>query len=751
MRWLLRVTVALALLVAVLLGVLAIALPRIAGSAAVRSRIESAARDALGRELRFEKLEAGLFPPALRVVAPRIAGASEKAPPLLEARSVSLELALLPLLSRTVAVDSLEIDGASLRLTRTKSGIELPLPPRGDAEAKGDAGASAEKSGDDDAGSRVSLALSSVSLRDSTLVLVDRAVEPAVTWELRDLRADVRGHLLDSQVDLEASAAVASGGNLHVDGDVALTGERDVDLELELEKFALAPLASYVKGTQRLVGEASGNARVTGRASDPESASGVFDFDALDLQRGDLRATGRVRVETDLKSPLKQPTGTFRADAEAAELAFGQSFHKPAGVPAEISGRLAHAKGGGVAIEDLAVRVRDLALSGRVAKLSPLQLELRSESIQLQDAGAIFPGLATLAPTGQARIESLAYSAQPQSLKGRVLLDGVEAHMKGRPPLALRGALVASGQTVKLEDGQLAAGGQKVGLDAALEDLFGAPRYRMALDAKGADANEVVTALAGKKDALFGLLGMQASFAGPLQGDVLQHLQGRAGFGVDDGRLAGVSLLRAVFERLGEAGTTALALGRAFGGRDLQRFYGDEFETLRGTFDVKDGLAHTDDLTFVYRGYQVLLRGDVGLADLKLDTEGELTFDEDLDAAIGKELGLKNYTPQSRTIRLAAVKGTLTDPKVRLSSKSAADLASTYAAPMYVDPLRKKAEKALGKDGAQVVDQGIQILDGLLGGKRRDRKDEAEEEQPAEPAPDAAQPPAEEQPTSPIE
>src|SRR4029453_1993543 len=218
-------------------------------------------------------------------------------------------------------------------------------------------------------------------------------------------------------------------------------------------------------------------------------------------------------------------------------------------------------------------------------------------------------------------------SAQPQSLKGRVLLDGVEAHPQGRPPLALRGALVASGQTVHLEEGRLGAGGQDVGLDAALEDLFGAPRYRMALDAKGADANQVVTALAGKKDTLFGLLGMQASFAGPLQGDLLQHLQGRAGFGVDDGRLAGVSLLRSVFERLGgEAGTAALRVGRAVGGRDPQRVYGDEFETLRGTFDVKDCTAHTDDLTLIYRGYQVLLHGNVGLADLKLDTEGELTF-----------------------------------------------------------------------------------------------------------------------------
>ena len=88
-----------------------------------------------------------------------------------------------------------------------------------------------------------------------------------------------------------------------------------------------------------------------------------------------------------------------------------------------------------------------------------------------------------------------------------MLLDGVEAHPAGRPPLALHGTLVAAGQSVRLEQGQLSTGGQKVSLDAALEDLFGAPRYRMALGASGVDANQVVSAFAGKPDTLFGLLG----------------------------------------------------------------------------------------------------------------------------------------------------------------------------------------------------------------------------------------------------
>ena len=75
-------------------------LPRVIASDAARARIESAAEAALGRALRYERLDFGLLPPSLVVVAPVIAGATPEAPPLAEARRVSLRVALLPLFAR---------------------------------------------------------------------------------------------------------------------------------------------------------------------------------------------------------------------------------------------------------------------------------------------------------------------------------------------------------------------------------------------------------------------------------------------------------------------------------------------------------------------------------------------------------------------------------------------------------------------------------------------------------------------------
>ena len=68
MKWAVRVALALAALVAVAGIAAVLALPGPVESESVRSRIERAAHDATGRDLHYESLEFGLFPPSLRVM-----------------------------------------------------------------------------------------------------------------------------------------------------------------------------------------------------------------------------------------------------------------------------------------------------------------------------------------------------------------------------------------------------------------------------------------------------------------------------------------------------------------------------------------------------------------------------------------------------------------------------------------------------------------------------------------------------------
>jgi len=98
-----------------------------------------------------------------------------------------------------------------------------------------------------------------------------------------------------------------------------------------------------------------------------------------------------------------------------------------------------------------------------------------------------------------------------------------------------------------------------------------------------------------------------------LKGAEVETEYGQLRIDVGKGQLKGVSLLRTTFERLGAVGEAALLLGALRGGKTLQRFYEDEFESITGTFHLAGGRARTDDLRLVYRHYTADLRGSFGL------------------------------------------------------------------------------------------------------------------------------------------
>jgi hypothetical protein len=350
MKILTRLAVAFAAVIVIALGALAILLPRIVKSEAVRARIETAAYDALGRELRYRDLEVGLLPPALEVVEASVAGATPEAPALLEARQIALRVALLPLLARAVVIDSLVVEGARIRLVRTPEGLELPVPPGGGVNgeeppaAKQPPAGDPTQTGEAEEGSAVAIALREVALRDARIVLEDRAVEPAVTWELRDIDVTARGESLDAPIDLDASFVLGSGGSVEAHGTATLAG--DLDVTIDLSDLALAPARPYLGEGAVVEGSLGGTVSVKGPAANP-------DLVAIDLSLADALFTldditlrGPVAMRADVGSAATLPKGRFELDASDAELRYGEVFTKPPGTRASVSGRIVSAADG---------------------------------------------------------------------------------------------------------------------------------------------------------------------------------------------------------------------------------------------------------------------------------------------------------------------------------------------------------------------------------------------------------------------
>jgi hypothetical protein len=710
-----RIALGLALLVALAWAALALSLPRLVRSPAVRARLEQAARDATGREFRWATLDVGLLPPRLVLSDAAISGATPEAPAFVEARSVSLVLSLAPLLARAVVVDSLEVEGATLRVRRTEDGFEWPRPPKKKREPRPD---KPDVEREPKPKERFQLAVRELELRGVRVVLEDAAVSPAVTWDLSELDGRARATSPTEPVAFELAGRLGSGGRLRGTGNAELDGA--LVLEIDLDAVELAPLAGYAKDVRELAGGVSGKVRLTRGGGEPETlgAQLVLDQGVIDLE--DVRVTGRIAADVDMAGhPM---TGPFKIDATGAQLSTGGSFSfvKPPGTPATAEGRIVPREGGGFDIDDVRVRLHNAGVQGRLESAPRPRAELAAEPFELTGWEALLPALGGRTLGGRLALRDLVLATGPLDLRGSVVLDRIRLASPRSPPLELVGALEGRGQAIEAPDLQLLAAGQPIQLAASLTQLDQTPRVSLRARGSALDGGALARAFAGS-DAFEGPVSFDGQLAAPLGGDapVAQAAAGRARLDVGRGRIRGVSLLRQSFDALGAAAETALFVNRLRGSTKGQRFEQDEFESIGGTFQIGGGLARTDDLRLVYRDYTVDLRGSVGLADGRLDLAGQITGSPELDAELAGQQASGGSRHAPLVIPIAHVVGTVAWPRVDLSPRAVASLGARYGLARERGKLESEIDERLGAGAGRAV---TDALEGLLGGGgKRDR------------------------------
>ena len=726
MRWLVRGAIAVALLLVLAVGGLLAVLPKLAASESTRARIQQASRDAIGRELDYESIDFGLLPPSLQVLRPRLAGATPEAPPLASAERIGLRAALLPLLRGALEVRSLVAVGLELELVRTAEGLELPRreprtpaasPGKGPKESDGGAGE----------GPKLPVDVRRVLLTDSRIRLEDRAVVPVQIWELRDVQLE--GRPRGSELELDGSAELASGGAIELSGSIDLGGE--ADLRFDLDDVALVALSPYLG--ERVDGRLGGSVRATGPTGDPAVEA---ELRASDAAYGATALSGPADLTARLDSVLSQPRGPFALDLSDAALT-GSGFAKPAGTRAQIRGTLGSDTRGELAVDDLRLALRNLEASGALRTAPRPTLTLSAEPFDVKGWGEIVPALALLAPEGRLALSELSVRSAPLDARGNLRIEDGRARL-GREIVGVSGAIELLGDALQGQELAVRAAEQLFQVGLRVDSLFDTPRYRVDFETaeEGADVDALLATFAGQEGRVYGPLVGGGRLEGELGGEVdfLEAVRGEMRFGIEDGRIVGVSLLESV---LGPLGARLSELGRDRVGGDLKRFYDERFESLSAALRISDGKVLSEPLDLVYQGYSARLEGPIALNDLALDLRGSLTLHEELDATLARAFGAgKDYAPRRRTLPLAAVRGSLGEPKVQLSGSAVEQIATAYAADAYQGELRKKVEKELGPGSGQIVDEGLRVLDGLLGGGRPRRPE------PAPPPEAGAEPPA---------
>lgn len=719
MRALARVALALAVLAAAALGGLGWWLSGYVGSDAFGARLREAVRGATGQEPGWEALEVGVLPPRVRVEQAKLGDGTA-----LAVERAELRVALLPLLAGAVVIDRVAIEGGVLRVVRTADGLRWPWqgpaaqPAPGAAPgepggaeprapggtAPAEPGGAAPSAPEGEGG--FTFAVRRLDVENTRLTFEDRTVTPPVTLVLADLEARARTSEARALV-FSGSARVGEGG-LRGEGRVDTSGT--LAATLTLERLPAAAFAPYLGDGATLGGALDGTLALRGPARAPDAADLEVRIGDAAFAIGDAAIRGPVSLAAELRGALDRPTGTFALDATGAELLYGGGIvRKPPGAAASAEGRLTTAPDGRIEIEQVRVRLKDIGGQGSLGFGGgrPLAARLDAPPFPVADLGELVPGLAPLAPEGRAALEALELRTPPLALAGRIVLDGVRVSPDGRGPIVLHGALVGAGDGLRSEGLVAEAGGQPAALALAVAGLGGTPRHQTRIVLEHADAQPLLAALTGESEAMTGPLGAAAELAGPLAGGEawLAGLSGTARVAAGPGRIPGVAPFELVVEQLRK---TIGGLGEGRRAR-LERFYGDRFESLAGRFTVSDGVARSDDLVLRYPGYALELTGTVRLADRGLDARGRLVLEEEAYAALAGEEPRPGG--RERVLPLAAVGGTLDEPRIAIDAQAALALAATFATAGKRDKLERKLDRALGEGAGRSV---LDALDGLF-------------------------------------
>lgn len=706
------------------LAVVAIVLPRVTSSPEVQTKIKTAARDAMGREVAFEDLSFGLLPPKLIVKSVLIAGETPEAEPLLEATEIDLQVALLPLLSRAVVVNSLVIDGATIHLVRDKKGLRLPGKPKAAAEKPSDTAKSGAPMG-------LALAVRNLQFKNMTLIFDDRSLAKPVIWTIRDLGLQASLGMKDKDwfVDF-ALKAFLNDGSIAGKGRAVSSGE--INVNLGLSAIDLAPFSAYLARGQKLAGIARGKLAVVGEKTGIEQITLDLTVEKSAFQFNDVGLKGVLTVRTDLKGVPPKGEGTVFVDATKAAVSYANSFRKPSGTDAKLEGRLVPSEAGTFAFAIDNLKLHTLKLQGDVHKAQRVRVDLKPFHFDLRGWDELIPALAAHPVSGAIDSDGLKIATAPLDLQGRFRLNDLVYALNSSGKATLRGDINAKGDAIRFDPLDIVMAEQVIKAAGGVTGLGKKTAYRLELSGKALDMEKLFGELSTSDSPISGPM----DFQGDIRGEVgkrppTEAILGQIKFNAGPGKIKGVSILEGVFSGFSTVAETAVLLGKAKG-KDFEKYYDEEFQDASGTLDIANGFAKTDDLKLVYANYTANLRGTIVLKDQSLDMTGHLTLDEEIDRKLAKADA--SYTGRKRTIKITRITGTLQDPKFQLSTVDVLAFAANYKLGKDRKKLTGKIDEKLG---AGAGDEVISVLEGILGSRESTSQEpsgESPKEQPKEPS-----------------
>ncbi|HEY2115899.1 MAG TPA: AsmA family protein [Candidatus Angelobacter sp.] len=266
------------------------------------------------------------------------------------------------------------------------------------------------------------------------------------------------------------------------------------------------------------------------------------------------------------------------------------------------------------------------------------------------------------------------------------------------------------------------------------------PVYAVNLKTEKVDANKLISSVSDVKQTLYGLLAsnVNASFSSSSATGIARSLNGNMAINLTNGKLMNLDLLH-------ELASVGKFVGNGFG---PPKNFTDLFQ-LTGNFDVKNGLAQTNNLKAVIDGGTLAAAGLVNLADQSLNLHVTAVLNKAISQQVGGTQvgGFMNTAlanNQGELVLPVIVTGTFQHPQVAPDVQQIAKMKLDNLLPTSKNPAQLTAgilgavlgnKNQGGANGQQPAGQqqkgGIGGILDAIGGKQQQNQ---QQQQPANPA-----------------
>jgi AsmA protein len=649
-----------------------------------------------------------------------------------------VSLKLLPLLSRQVVADTVRVKGLRANVVKTKDGRTnmddlTGAPPPKEAPAPKEAG--------------LAIDIAGVVIEDATVTYTDQAAGTAYTLSNLDLKSgritpgvptklDLKVHAQSKKPVLDLQAALKTELTFVPGKSVSLK-----DLDLDAKGAAAGITGLVVKATGSAAANVESGELTTEKLK--VSLQGQSGKDALDVKieapkvhvAADKATGDQVSIELglkgadlDLKAKMVSPlTGNIKAQQvslpqlKASITASGPNLPGKS-IAGELAGSAAVDGTKQTAKADLAGKIADSNIKAQfnIADFTPLAVSFNLDVDQLDVDRYLPPKTADAGKGNEGKGKGAAASPQPGKPFDLTALRNLKANGKMH-----FGSLKANNVKASNVRVDVKAGGGRVDLSPLTASLYqgtlssaisinaapAVPTFTVKHNMSGINIGPFLQDLASN-DTLEGKanITIDATTQGNTVSAMKKAINGKAGMKVTDGAIKGIDIpgaIRGVRSQLGAL--------RGEKTQPADKRQKTDFSELSATFDIKNGVAHNNDLAMKSPLLRAAGEGDINIGEDTINYLLKASLVGSLQGQGGR--GVEDLKDVTIPVRLT---GALDSPSYKLDFSAAATAAAKQrvgdeiqkrlgigggasAGSTKTDDAKKGAEKSSGSSTREAI------------------------------------------------